>query len=158
MQRLGILILYLIGIPGMVDDFHTWTEWLAVDLPSGLGTAMVLTATAWAILFACYRSSENWAIIHLPWVGRLWAMKRFRELEPMLDSFSSQNEGIEYARINELALRLKRIGIEYPMAGIDWNLRRKVTVDLLAACRAEDLEHARSAWKRAQEKWAESSS
>lgn len=157
MQRLGILLLFLLGIPGMVDDYHTWTKWLAVDLPSGLGTAMVLTAAAWAMLFTLYRSGENWAIIHLPWVGRIWALKRFRQLETALDSFSSQTGGIEYARINELALRLKKIGIEYPMAGIDWKLRKQVTVDLLAACRAGDLEHARSAWQRAQEKWAETS-
>lgn len=157
MQRLGILFLFLFGIPGMVDDYRTWTTWLALDLPPGLGTAMVLTAAAWAVLFTYYRSGENWAIIHLPWVGRSWALRRFRELEHTLDSFGSQSGGIEYARINELALRLKEIGIEYPMAGIDWRLRKQVTADLLAACRAADLEHARSAWQRAQEKWAETS-
>ena len=157
MQRLGILVLFLLGIPGMVDDYRTWTKWLGMDPLPGLGTAMVLTAAAWAVLFTYYRSEENWAIIHLPWVGRRWALKRFRQLEYTLDSISSQTGGIEYARINELALRLKQIGIEYPMAGIDWKLRKKVTVDLLAACRAEDLEHARSAWQRAQEKWAETS-
>ncbi len=158
MQRLGILFLFLLGIPGMVDDYHTWTKWLDLDLPSGLGTAMVLTAVAWTVLFTYYRRGENWAIIYLPWVGRIWALKRFCELEYTLDSFSRQTGGIEYARINELALRLKAIGIEYPMAGINWELRKQLTVDLLAACRVGDLEHARSAWQRAQEKWAETSS
>lgn len=117
MQRLGILFLFLLGIPGMVDDYHTWTNWLALDLPSGLGTTMVFTVAVWTVLFTYYRSGENWAIIHLPWVGRIWALKRFRQLECTLDSFSGQTKGIEYARINELALRLKEIGIEYPMAG-----------------------------------------
>ena len=156
MQRLIVFILFLLGIPGMVDDYRTWTMWLGMDLPPGLGTAMVLTAAAWAMLFT-YRSGENWAIIHLPWFGQLWALKRFRKLEHTLDSFSSRTEGIEYARINELALRLKKIGIKYPMAGINWRLRKQVTVDLLAACRAGDLEHARTAWQRAQEKWTETS-
>ena len=156
MQRLGILFLFLLGIPGMIDDSRTWTKWLGIDLPLGLGTIIVLTAAVWAALFI-YRNGENWAIIHLPWFGPRWALTRFRQLEPTLDSFSNQTGGIEYARINELALRLKRIGIEYPLAGIDWRLRKQVTVDLLAACRASDLEHARSAWRRAQDKWAEAS-
>lgn len=157
MQRLGILILFVLGIPGMVGDYGTWTKWLAMDLPPGLGIAMVLTAAGWALLFTYFRSGENWAIIHLPWHGRRWALKRFHQLKSTLDSFGRQTGGIEYARINELALRLKAIGIEYPMAGIDWRLRKQVTVDLLAACRAGDLEHARSAWQRPQEKWAETS-
>ncbi len=156
MQWAFTLLLLLFGIPGMVDDYHRWTKWFALELPPGIGTAFFILG-AFCVLLIYDRGRENWAIIHLPWIGRWWALRRFRKLDSKLDTFSRQEVGIEYARINELALELKRIGIEYPMAGIDWRLRKLVTADLLAACRSEDLEHARSAWERAKENWTEPS-
>ena len=153
MQRAGILILFLFGLPGMVDDYHAWTKVLGFDLPLGVGTALVGTAIGWAVLFACYRVGKGWAT-NLPLVGSWWALRRFKQLENTLEDFSSGG-GIEYVRINELALRLKKIGIEYPKAGIAPNLRKMVTADLLAACRAGDLEAARSAWRNTQKNWTE---
>lgn len=153
MQRILILTLFLFGLPGMVDDWNAWMVWLDVSLPPGIGTALVLTAAAWAAIFAYFRAGRG-LVIHLPWLGEWLALERFRELEDTLYEFSKR-DSIEYAEINEVVLRLKKIDIEYPRAGVDANLRRQVTIDLLAACRAGDLNAARIAWRNAQDRWTE---
>ena len=96
------LLLFMFGIPDMVEDYHTWTKWVDVDLPRGIGTVLFLLGVL-CFLLTYYRGGERWAIIHLPWIGRWWALRHFRKLESKLDTFSRQDMGFEYAEINELA-------------------------------------------------------
>ena len=152
MRQFFPIFMLVVGIPGMVDDIRAWSAMLGVDLPTGGGTALVATAVVWGMILVRHRAGESWWV-SIPVFGDYYSLKQLRKIEETLEEFRC-SDSIEYVRINEVVLRLRKIRITYPEAGIDRELRRTVTEKLLSACRAGDLKAARSAWQETKDGWA----
>ena len=72
---------------------------------------------------------------------------RFRQLAVLLEpyAFGKRND---VPGIRELHFALAELGIDYPVEGVDPEVRRLVSADLWAASRTGNLKHARTSWER----------
>ena len=114
---------------------------LGFSIPVGMMPGIYLAVAASALVLLAH--------VSLPRI-RAWRNRkadRFRELAVLLESYAF---GVrrDVAGIRELHLALAELGIEYPVEGLEPDVRRLVSADLLAACKAGNLKHARSSWER----------